>query len=153
MGERNDMAQTGIERNNERVKVYIIVTGSRKEFNITRIEKGLRNIWHMLHNSSLGYPEATLIHGDAQGVDKMAGVVAYSWGWNVICMPANWNEYGKGAGPVRNQEMIDKALSLGFNETNRIVCAAFPLLGSIGTWDCIKRAAAAKIKCVIFPHD
>lgn len=44
------------------------------------------------------------------------------------------------AGPLRNQYMVN----LGADE-----CLAFPLPGSRGTWDCVRRARAAGIPVVI----
>lgn len=50
--------------------------------------------------------------------------------------PANWRQYGDGAGPIRNQEMVDTGADL---------CLAFLTAESKGTYDCIARARRAGI--------
>jgi hypothetical protein len=52
----------------------------------------------------------TLIHGGARGVDKMAATIAANKGAHVVTVPAQWDKYGKAAGPIRNQEMIECGL-------------------------------------------
>ena len=115
---------------------------------------------------------ATLVHGDAPGVDRLAAFVAASWAWNVVAVPAQWQtcdasiprELGgcpKGphlkvkhgrtycpfAGNRRNQSMID-----GWPHAESVL--AFPALGSAGksgTWDLVHRAADAGLTPQIFP--
>lgn len=54
--------------------------------------------------------------------------------------PADWSQ-GKKAGPLRNQQMVN----LGAD-----VCLAFPAASSRGTFDCMRRAAAADIPIMNF---
>lgn len=63
--------------------------------------------------------------------------------------PADWDRYGKAAGPLRNREMVDLGAEL---------VLAFPLPGprslSRGTWDCIDAAAAHGIPVeIIVPQE
>jgi len=51
--------------------------------------------------------ELTVIHGAAPGADSLAGRIARQWGVSVIEEPADWDQYGKAAGPIRNQKMLD----------------------------------------------
>ncbi len=48
-----------------------------------------------------------VVHGDGRGADKMAGEWAKAW--NVACfrIPAEWELWDKGAGFMRNQQMLD----------------------------------------------
>lgn len=48
-----------------------------------------------------------IIEGEARGADLLARQVALELGIEVIGVPAVWNKYGKGAGPIRNQKMLD----------------------------------------------
>lgn len=53
--------------------------------------------------------ELVIIHGDAKsGADKLADSLGRQWGAEVIRVPADWDRYGKAAGPIRNQRMIDE---------------------------------------------
>ena len=50
-----------------------------------------------------------VIHGGARGADALAGDVAGRlMGHEVVVFPAQWAKYGKGAGPIRNQQMLDE---------------------------------------------
>jgi hypothetical protein len=49
-----------------------------------------------------------VIHGACKGADRIAGIVAKGLGIPVQEFPAQWKVYGKGAGPVRNHEMLDE---------------------------------------------
>ena len=46
-----------------------------------------------------------ILHGNARGVDKVAGIWAYARDMDVKTYPANWEKYGKAAGPIRNKTM------------------------------------------------
>jgi len=49
-----------------------------------------------------------VIHGAAKGADSLAGEVANDLNIATEVYPAQWSLYGKGAGPIRNQQMIDE---------------------------------------------
>lgn len=51
--------------------------------------------------------KSTVVHGGAQGVDLMAGRLAEQLGHRVEVFPADWKTYGKKAGPIRNNLMLD----------------------------------------------
>jgi YspA, cpYpsA-related SLOG family len=51
----------------------------------------------------------TIIHGDAQGADKGAHYFAEAMGLKELSFPANWEKYGKSAGPKRNRQMLEEA--------------------------------------------
>jgi hypothetical protein len=48
-----------------------------------------------------------IIEGDAPGADKLAGVWANRNGVRCTRVPAEWDRYGKRAGPRRNHQMLD----------------------------------------------
>lgn len=49
-----------------------------------------------------------VIEGGAPGADSLCRKVAERLGIEVVEFPANWELYGKRAGPIRNQQMIDE---------------------------------------------
>lgn len=92
-----------------------------------------------------------VIHGDAHGADYWAGRWAKrsAGACSEVAMPAQWDLLGRGAGPMRNNRMIEvcKALeACGW----KIEVHAFPIRTSIGTRDCIKKARAAELH--VFVH-
>ena len=80
--------------------------------------------------------EVTIVHGNAAGADRMAGELAAVLMFKVEVFPAEWAKYGRRAGPDRNQRMVNAGADL---------CLAFPMPGSKGTWDCVRRASDAGI--------
>ena len=76
-----------------------------------------------------------LAHGDARGADRLAGKYGLIHGWKVTAYPADWKAHGKGAGPRRNQRMLD--------EFKPELVVAFP--GGRGTDDMIRRSRKAGV--------
>lgn len=114
----------------------VLITGSRAWSDIDAIRKAL----HETTQNEPDHLRITIVHGNALGADYMAGELADQAGFRVEVHRAEWDKYGRFAGPVRNQKMVD----LGAD-----VCLAFPDAGSVGTWDCVKRAAMAGIRVEI----
>lgn len=78
---------------------------------------------------------AVLIHGAAPGADDLAGEWAHEHGVPVLPFPANWRGYGKGAGPIRNRQMLEEGRPDGV--------VAFP--GGTGTANMIRQSEAAGV--------
>lgn len=87
-----------------------------------------------------GWPNVTLVHGSCKGLDYLAATIAASLGLAVEPHPADWNRWGRSAGPRRNATMV----RLGAD-----VCLAFPIGASPGTRGCMATARAANIPLVI----
>lgn len=51
------------------------------------------------------HPGLTIVSGMARGADKLAYDLAKEFGVKVYEFPADWDQYGKGAGFRRNTEM------------------------------------------------
>lgn len=76
----------------------ILVSGSRKWVEQAPIERELRR-----------FPRGTiLVHGGARGADNIAGYVGERLGFIVRVYPADWDQYGKRAGPLRNVLMLER---------------------------------------------
>jgi hypothetical protein len=82
----------------------------------------------------------TVVEGEARGADRMARTVAEQLGYAVRPYPARWRQYGKAAGPIRNQLMLDS------NPDIELVLAFHNFLPkSKGTADMVRRAREAGI--------
>lgn len=112
----------------------IIVCGDRNWTDQYRIEEVLKEIVP---------PDAILIHGNARGADKIAGKI-----WEAlhpgqtVPVPADWNTYGKAAGPIRNRQMLDQKpwMVIAFHHNLDI---------SKGTKDCVTEARKRRIIVVL----
>lgn len=80
-----------------------------------------------------------LVTGGCRGADKLAEDWASLNLVDTDIYEANWEQHGKGAGPIRNQEMLD----LGKPD----MLLAFP--GGRGTSDMTKRALKSGIRVAI----
>lgn len=90
----------------------------------------------------------TLVHGNANGLDKMIAREARMRGWRIESHPADWDRHGKAGGFIRNQEMVD---------TDPDLCLAFLMDCALpdckkskahithGTADCIERINKAEL--------
>lgn len=114
----------------------ILVCGSRDYTNGAVIARALDDVCADLD-------DPVIIHGDARGVDRVAGHIARERGWWVWPCPADWNRADHAAGPIRNQRMLDVA------QPDLVV--AFPATGSRGTADMMRRAKEAGVRVRCFP--
>lgn len=81
-------------------------------------------------------PIGMLIYGMAPGADRIGSEWAIRRGVSLNGFRADWQRHGRAAGPIRNQEMLDKG--------RPHVVIAFP--GGRGTADMIRRARAAGVE-------
>lgn len=105
----------------------IAVTGGRNFMNFLIIRKAFKEI-HLNEND-------IIIHGGCTGCDQLCAEVAKEFKANIEEHPANWNKYGRAAGPIRNEEML---------KNNIDMLLAFR--GGIGTDNCIKKAKELQIE-------
>lgn len=90
-------------------------------------------------------PGTTLIHGKARGADSLADIAGERLRFDVKPFPAKWNVYGKAAGPIRNQEMINWILS-HHDEQKKVLAFHKNLAESKGTKDMVTRAKNAGVE-------
>ena len=79
-----------------------------------------------------------LIHGDANGADRLAGEWGAARGVTVEVHPADWKKHGRAAGPIRNQKMLEEKPDL---------VVAFP--GGRGTADMVRKAKQAGLEVIM----
>ncbi len=92
------------------------------------------------------YDNVRIISGHAKGADTLAERYAAEKGIQMQAFPAEWNKYGKAAGPIRNRTMLEYA------EEETPVVAAFWDGKSRGTENMLKLAKAADAECHIFTY-
>lgn len=76
-----------------------------------------------------------IVSGGCRGADKMGEEWANFWNIKCTVFPADWNKYGKAAGPMRNEQMAKYA-----SEADKGMLIAFPVGVSRGTRNMIKTA-------------
>lgn len=90
--------------------------------------------------------ELVVVHGAAAGADRIADMCAKGMGVTVDPHPAEWERYGKGAGPIRNREMLAAGahLVVAFKDD-------FGVLRG-GTEDMVHVAAHAGVPIAVYTH-
>jgi hypothetical protein len=75
-----------------------------------------QNVFTTLDDLHSGWPLRLLIQGGADGADSLADLWAASRSVPRLTVPALWGKFGKGAGPIRNREMLkaEPDLAIGF---------------------------------------
>lgn len=53
--------------------------------------------------------EITILSGHCKGADLMAERYAKEKGFALEIYPADWQKYGRAAGPIRNKQMVENA--------------------------------------------
>lgn len=125
----------------------IVVTGSRHFENWELVHDGIAaELW-------VASEPIRIILGDCPtGADLFATQFSYAisittdWDFHYETFHADWEKYGKAAGPKRNHRMCDSVLDIP-----AAVCLAFPDAQSRGTKDCATYADELGIR-VSFPE-
>lgn len=84
-----------------------------------------------------------IINGGAEGADSLALSIAKELGLDFETYEAEWTRYGRPAGPIRNQRMLDEGKP-------DLVLAFFDGYRSRGTNDMVTKAKAADVLVVEF---
>lgn len=79
-----------------------------------------------------------IIEGEAPGADTLAREVAEELGLEVRRFPAQWDRYGRAAGPVRNRRMLEEQPDL-------VIAFHHDLSKSRGTANMVQLAARAGV--------
>ncbi|MGH7922784.1 MAG: SLOG family protein [Candidatus Dormibacteraceae bacterium] len=80
-----------------------------------------------------------MIHGGSPGADAIAGQVARELGILLRAHPADWKRFGRGAGPLRNQRMLEA------EKPDLVIAFSMPASLTPGTADMVARARAADV--------
>lgn len=124
----------------------VIVTGSRYWSDRAAVRRALEGEYLALESGRL-----VVVHGGcASGADAYAA----EWcrqnnGWDLLTEEshaADWDRYGKAAGPIRNGQMVAKGADL-------VLAFLQPDAPNNGTRNCIKLARAAGIPVRTYPQE
>lgn len=116
-----------------RKQYRVLVCGGRKYDDYKHVEKVLNHVYETLDASLV----LNIVEGGAHGADELAHGWAIGHGAACESYSADWKTYGRAAGPIRNQAMLDAGVDL---------VVAFP--GGRGTEDMVRRAHSAGVKVV-----
>lgn len=108
----------------------VLICGGRDYQDENRVAQSLQN-----YQVYTGKTITLIIAGGASGADFLAAKVAKDQGIPWVEMPANWDKFGKAAGPMRNKAMLDLL--------KPDVVIAFP--GGVGTRNMCVQAKVAKV--------
>lgn len=112
--------------------IRIIIAGSRKFNDYIKMLNKLDELGiHLLATMD----DIEIVSGHASGADTLGEKFAKAYNYPLKIFPADWNTYGKAAGPIRNEQMVKYAA-----EANRGILVAFPIGESKGTRNMIKLA-------------
>ena len=109
--------------------MIILICGSRNWTNKEIIKSEIIKIQNI----------TKIIHGGCRGADILGGFIANELNIPVQIFNADWNLYGKSAGPKRNQQMIDDG------KPNFVLAFHDNINESKGTKDMINRIIKSKI--------
>ena len=127
-------------------EINILICGSRDWNHFNTIKKYLEELKHTyIHQNEI--TPITYIHGGCKGADSITGHLATQLGLQVRVFKADWSKYGKAAGPIRNQQMLDEG------KPNLVVAFHNALESSKDTLDMVSRARNAGITTHIIKSD
>lgn len=124
-----------------RKTLALILSGDRKWEKINPIRRELQKLMKE-------YDVLIVIHGAAPGADTVGALVADNLMIPIDPVPAEWEKFGPGAGPIRNGRMLNKLLK--FKADKKMVLAFHPdLTKSKGTKDMVKQARNAGVEAKV----
>jgi YspA, cpYpsA-related SLOG family len=108
--------------------MIVLCCGSRYYSNYEKVVASLRSM-----DISL------VISGACRGADSLSVAVAKCYGIPFVEFPADWNKYGKSAGVIRNQKMLDEG------KPDFVLAFHSDLKNGKGTLDMLRRVQKAGI--------
>jgi len=119
-------------------KPRVLICGSRTFVNYDTILGFVKTI-----------PEGSvIIEGEAKGADKLARYAAEECGYEddrILKFPADWDKYGRAAGPIRNKQMLTEG------EPTHVIAFSDDLANSKGTKNMCSTAIAASVPVFVNP--
>lgn len=102
---------------------------------------------HLIAEVLGSFPFDTLIEGEQRGADRLSREVAETWNRLVLPFPAHWEQYGKGAGHIRNRQMLK------VGKPDLVIAFHKHIEESLGTADMLCQAEDAGIPYCLIEGD
>ena len=113
----------------------ILICGSRHWTNYDSIISAVQRLV-----VKYGKENITIIEGGAPGADSLARQAAIECGISYKEFPADWGRFGRKAGPIRNQQMLDELDVTESGGQDMVVAFHEDIEKSRGTRDMVNRA-------------
>lgn len=120
--------------------MIILICGDRNWTDKEMIDKAIDSLYPF--NS-----EIVIIHGNANGADRLGAECALRKGLKVKSFRALWEKYGKSAGPIRNRQMLKEG------KPDEVWAFHDNLSFSKGTADMVKISLKNGITVYQFSHE
>lgn len=88
----------------------------------------------------------TIVNGACKGADLLSSEIGKEHSWKVIEVPAEWNKYGRAAGPIRNKKMLTDNPDL-----DGLIAFTNDLKKSKGTRDMVFQANKKGLAVILIP--
>ena len=121
--------------------IRVVIAGSRGFNGYVYMKKSLDSLLEGEND------QIEIVSGHAKGADSLGEQYAAEKGYKVAVFKPDWKRYGRGAGMIRNQEMLDYACK----ETPLVVAFWDGL--SKGTQNMIRRATQKGVALRVFKYD
>lgn len=99
--------------------------------------------YNIIHNILKNIHPSVIIQGEARGVDSLAKRAAEELGVKVLSFPAEWNRYGRAAGPIRNEKMLKEG------KPDMVIAFHNDITKSKGTKNCLIQAKKMGIPTIL----
>jgi hypothetical protein len=114
--------------------VRLAVVGDRNFTDYSFVEKTLDRII-----KEKKFSDITIVSGGARGVDTLAEMYASKHNLPIKVWEADWDKFGKSAGPIRNEQVV--------HDSDFMV--AFKAEFSKGTLNAINQAKNYALECIV----
>lgn len=101
----------------------------------------------LMQEAGLRPEDITIIDGVARGADTCGFLSGKELGMHSERYPANWDKFGRRAGPIRNQQMLAEG------KPTRVLAFHDDIENSKGTKNMVMIARKAGIPTEVFSHD
>ena len=126
-------------------KARIIICGGRHFKDYERLESTMNEVMNKI---APWRDVVEIVSGHCEGADQLGELYAKNHDLPCKVIPAQWEKFGKSAGPIRNSEMVKYAA-----EAEMPVVVAFRSPRTTGTNDTVKKATKQGFKVFVVDYD